>query len=79
MWWVLLYPLAWVAFTVIRGILTNWWPYPFLDPAGPNGVGGVVAYIVGIAAFMSLNAFIALLIAKLWAKWKNLAPTLSEG
>ncbi|MDH6532226.1 hypothetical protein M2119_000463 [Aurantimicrobium minutum] len=75
MWWVLLYPLGWVAFTVIRGILTGWWPYPFLQPDGPNGVGGVVAYIVGIAAFMSLNACIALLIAKLWTKWKNLAPS----
>lgn len=67
MWWALLYPLAWVAFTVVRGMLTGWWPYPFLEPDGPNGVGGVIAYILGIATFMSINAFIALVIARVWA------------
>jgi hypothetical protein len=71
MWWALLYPLAWVAFTVIRGMITGWWPYPFLEPDGPNGVGGVVAYILGIATFMSINAFIALGIARVWAKLRQ--------
>jgi hypothetical protein len=77
MWWALLYPLAWVTFTVVRGIITGWWPYPFLQPDGPNGVGGVVVYIVGIAAFMSLNAFIALVIAKLWTRWTSSSPAMS--
>ena len=71
MWWALLYPLAWVAFTVIRGMITGWWPYPFLEPDGPNGVGGVVAYILGIATFMAINAFIALIIARTWAKLRK--------
>lgn len=71
MWWALLYPLAWVGFTVIRGMITGWWPYPFLEPDGPNGVGGVVAYILGIATFMSINAFVALLIARIWAKLRK--------
>ncbi|MEK7663495.1 MAG: hypothetical protein AAB357_04925, partial [Actinomycetota bacterium] len=58
-------------FTVIRGMITGWWPYPFLEPDGPNGVGGVVAYILGIATFMAINAFIALIIARTWAKLRK--------
>jgi len=43
----LVYPLAWVAYSMIRGGLTGRYPYPFLDPA--NGDYGTVAlYIVGI-------------------------------
>lgn len=71
MWWALLYPLGWVAFTVIRGMITGWWPYPFLEPDGPNGVGGVIVYILGIAVFMAINAFIALLIARARAKLRK--------
>ena len=68
MWWALIYPLAWVAFSIVRGSLTGWWPYPFLDPNGPNGVVGVVVYVIGIAAFMAVNAFVAVLVGRLWAR-----------
>jgi hypothetical protein len=27
----LLYPLAWLAFTMVRGALIGWYPYPFVD------------------------------------------------
>jgi len=68
MWWALVYPLAWVAFSLVRGAITGWWPYPFLDPNGPNGVVGVVIYVVGIAGFMAFNAFVAVFIGWLWTK-----------
>jgi len=43
----LAYPLAWTTFTLIRGAVDGWYPYPFLDPA--NGGYGVVAmYAVAI-------------------------------
>ncbi len=71
MWWALIYPLAWVAFSIVRGSLTGWWPYPFLDPTGPNGVIGVVIYVIGIAGFMAFNAFIAVVIGWLWTRSKS--------
>lgn len=71
MWWVLVYPLAWVAFSLIRGSLTGWWPYPFLDPNGSLGWAGVIGYVIGIAAFMALCAFLALLVGRLWARRKR--------
>jgi hypothetical protein len=43
----LAFPLAWTAFTLIRGEIDGRYPYPFLDPA--NGGYGVVAlYCVAI-------------------------------
>ena len=30
--WVLVYPFAWLGFSIIRGIITGWWPYWFIDP-----------------------------------------------
>lgn len=65
--WVLVYPLAWVSFSLVRGGLTGWWPYPFLDPTGPAGWPGVGAYIAGIALFFFINAVVCLGLVVGWA------------
>jgi len=46
----LVYPLAWTAYTLIRGPIAGWYPYPFLDPAN-GGYGTVALYVVAILAF----------------------------
>jgi hypothetical protein len=38
----LAYPLAWFAYTLIRGSAVDWYPYPFVDVAR-HGYGGVLA------------------------------------
>ena len=60
-WVAVSYPLAWVAFTLIRGIATGWFPYPFLRPEGPGGWASVVMYVVGIATFIVVLAALAVL------------------
>jgi hypothetical protein len=40
----LVYPIAWVVLTLIRGAADGWYPYPFLDPV--NGGYGMVAIVV---------------------------------
>ena len=59
---VLAFPLAWSAYTMIRGPLVTspvtgdpwWYPYPFLDPhLTPGGYLGVAGYIIGIAVAIS--------------------------
>ena len=47
---VVIYPLAWVAFTLVRGAVTAWFPYPFLEFS--TGFVSVALYIVAIAAFI---------------------------
>lgn len=66
--WVLLYPLAWLAFTVIRGLITNWWPYNFLNPNLGGGAVGVGIFVVEIMAFLLTSAVISLSLNKLRSK-----------
>ncbi|MFD6449017.1 Pr6Pr family membrane protein [Promicromonospora sp. NPDC060204] len=30
-WWSVVYPVAWLVYTFVRGAVTGWYPYPFLD------------------------------------------------
>jgi hypothetical protein len=43
----LLYPLAWLAYTLIKGPIADWYPYPFVDPAN-GGYVSVAVYSIGI-------------------------------
>jgi hypothetical protein len=43
LWW-LAFPVMYLAYSLIRGPLVNWYPYPFLNPA--NGGYGAVAITV---------------------------------
>jgi hypothetical protein len=42
----LVFPLVWLGYTMIRGPIAGWYPYPFLDPAG--GYGPVAVTVVAI-------------------------------
>lgn len=56
LWLVAVYPLAWVVYTMVRGPIADWYPYPFLNPDVAPGVGydGVLVYVIAIAAFILL-------------------------
>jgi hypothetical protein len=43
----LVYPLLWLAYTMVRGPMAAWYPYPFLDPAN-GGYGSVALTVVVI-------------------------------
>lgn len=67
-----IYPIAWVVYTLIRGPLTTapltgapwWYPYPFLDPHLQGGYGGVAVYIVGIAVAMAAFATLVVCVGR---------------
>jgi hypothetical protein len=59
-WAAVSYPLVWCAFTLVRGGLTGWYPYPFIDPTGAGGWPSVIAYIIGLSAFIVLLAAAAI-------------------
>lgn len=58
--WVLLFPLVWLIYSIIRGLLVDWWPYWFINPNDQAGIPGMLSYIVGIMLFL-LTVAIALL------------------
>ena len=50
LYWIT-FPLAYLAYSLIRGAITNWYPYPFLDPT-KQGYLGVVTTSLVIAPIM---------------------------
>jgi len=54
--WVVVYPLVWLSFSLIRGLADGWWPYWFINPGSEGGVIGMVTFILIIAfAFIALG------------------------
>jgi hypothetical protein len=62
---VVIFPIVWAIYTLIRGPLTPneltgadyWYPYPFLDPnLSPNGYFSVAFYVILIAMIIGVTA-----------------------
>ncbi|MBP6186459.1 MAG: Pr6Pr family membrane protein [Rhodoluna sp.] len=66
--WVAAFPLAWLAFSVTRGIVDGWWAYWFLNPNDEGGLSGMFTYIGGITVLMISLGFLLLGARKLIAK-----------
>jgi hypothetical protein len=52
----LIFPLLYLFYTVTRGAMIAWYPYPFMNPANVGGHGGVWVYcaaIIGLFAVVS--------------------------
>lgn len=60
-WW-LAFPALYVAYSLIRGAATGFYPYPFFNPDAVGGYAGVAAYCVGM-----LVGFLALAFLVRWA------------
>lgn len=52
----LVFLAAWGVFTLIRGAITGWYPYPFMDP-GPLGYGRMTVNLIFISAGFAAVAF----------------------
>ncbi|GAA3510562.1 Pr6Pr family membrane protein [Actinocatenispora rupis] len=50
-WW-LVFPLAYLAYTLVRGPFADWYPYPFLDPRTDGGYAKVAGMSVGVAVLI---------------------------
>ncbi|KQV06264.1 Pr6Pr family membrane protein [Leifsonia sp. Root112D2] len=65
LWLVLTFPILWLAYTLIRGPIVGWYPYPFLNPAQPGGYATVVLYIVAIAGFIGIVGVVVVWLSRL--------------
>jgi hypothetical protein len=43
-----IFPLIYLVYTLTRGAIVGWYPYPFLNPANVGGVAGVLLYSLAI-------------------------------
>lgn len=69
--WVALYPLVWLIFSVIRGLITGWWPYWFIDPTGEGGITGMFTYIGAIMVFLIFLGYSLILLTRINTKRFN--------
>ena len=57
----LVWPTAWLLYTLVMGAITNWYPYPFLDVT-QHGYGSVLLASVGVAiALVAVLSFLVVL------------------
>lgn len=54
----LVFPIAFVLYSEIRGPIVSWYPYPFLNPETAGGYMGVTLYSIGILLFALLLGFL---------------------
>lgn len=52
-WWWMTFPAAYVAYSLIRGPIVDWYPYPFLDPEVQEGYFWVGLWCVVIASVIA--------------------------
>ncbi|KJK45650.1 hypothetical protein UK23_25340 [Lentzea aerocolonigenes] len=55
-WVWLSFPLAYVIYTLVRGPIVDWYPYPFLDPRA-HGYGDVALTCVFVAVVITALAY----------------------
>ena len=48
-WLAVIFPIAWLVYTLVRGAFVDWYPYPFVDVA-KLGYGSVLANCLAVAA-----------------------------
>lgn len=70
--WIVVYPLLWGAFTLVRGAWVGWYPYFFLDPVQVSGPLETALYCALALALMAGVA--AGLIALTRLRWSPGAP-----
>jgi hypothetical protein len=66
----LAFPLAWTAFTLVRGAIDGRYPYPFLDPAN-GGYGVVGLYCVAILALFVVVAWLTAMVGTALRERRN--------
>ncbi|MEI2277524.1 Pr6Pr family membrane protein [Paenarthrobacter ilicis] len=61
LWYWLIYPVAYLTYSLIRGSIVNWYPYWFINPDRAGGPVGVLVYAAAIAI-----GFLVVSLGMLW-------------
>jgi hypothetical protein len=70
----LVVPLVWFAYTIVRGVFVDWYPYPFVN-VSKHGYGVVLLNGVGVGAFMTALFFLALWLEPKLARGRRVPTT----
>jgi hypothetical protein len=86
LWIAVGFPLAWAAYTFLRGASaldtrtdTNWYPYPFLNPdTSPGGYAAAFGYVGVLAAVIFVVAALVILLSRGTAARDRVTPHSSS-
>lgn len=59
----LIYPLVYLVYTLVRGSIVGFYPYPFLNPEKAGGRGAVALYCLAIFAVFLLVSWLIISLA----------------
>jgi hypothetical protein len=71
----MIFPLLYLPYTLVRGPIVGWYPYPFLDPRGRGYLHVVVSSIVVTAAFLAVAAVLCRAGTLLYARRRRATTT----
>jgi hypothetical protein len=66
-----LYPIAFCAYSLIRGPIVDWYPYDFIDPDEQGGYGGVAVYVVAITIGFLAFSLLVMAIGNMLRQWRS--------
>ena len=66
-WRWLIFPFLYLVYSLIRGSIVGFYPYPFFNPAKVGGYGGVVLYCVAILIVFLILVWLVMLLSN-WRK-----------
>ncbi|MBF6212701.1 Pr6Pr family membrane protein [Nocardia puris] len=69
----LIYPVVYGAYTLIRGPIVDWYPYPFIDPREQGYVSLTIGLIVLTGVFALLAVAVAA-VGNLAGRWRERSP-----
>jgi hypothetical protein len=71
----LVFPAVYLAVSLIRGPIANWYPYPFLDPSAAGGYGAVALWsLLILLFFVGVGGFL-----RWWANARGTQPSDFNG
>ncbi len=66
--WIV-YAALFAVYSLVRGVIVDWYPYPFLDPRA-NGYVSLVIGLVVLAVAMALMALAVNAVGRLGGRWR---------
>ncbi|BDZ51881.1 hypothetical protein GCM10025867_41220 [Frondihabitans sucicola] len=60
----LVFPIAYSVYSLVRGAITAFYPYPFYNPKAVGGAFGVTLYLVALIIGLAVLSFLVLLVAR---------------
>ncbi len=76
LWLSLVFPISWLAYTLVRGAIVDWYPYPFIDVI-KHGYASVTVNCVILAVGFIVLSFLVLAADRGLSRWGN-APGIDR-